>query len=55
LLLSLRFRTDKTFVATALLSLQKTFVAAVSLSHRESFLGASDEPLGPTDVFCAKA
>jgi len=21
----------------------------------QSFLGASDEPLGPTDVFCAKA
>jgi len=31
LLLSLRFRTE------------------------QSFLGASDEPLGPTDVFCAKA
>jgi hypothetical protein len=43
------------FVAAALLSLQKTFVADASLSTEQSFLGASDEPLGPTDVFCAKA
>jgi len=71
LLLTLRFRTDKTFVAVALLSLQKIFVAVALLSLQkifvvaaatlalrfrteQSFLGAS-EPLGATDVFCAKA
>jgi len=36
LLLSLRFRTDKTF-AVALLSLQKTFAADASLSRRASW------------------
>jgi len=40
------------FVAVALLSLQKTFAADASLSRRASW-GASDQPLGATDVFCA--
>ncbi|MFJ3387744.1 hypothetical protein, partial [Lysinibacillus sp. NPDC086135] len=35
LLLPLRFRTEKTFVAAASLLLQKTFVAVATLSHRK--------------------
>ncbi len=39
LLLPLRFRTDKTFVADASLSLQKTFAADASLSRRAELPG----------------
>ncbi|WP_375200615.1 hypothetical protein [Bacillus sp. RS11] len=43
-MLSLRFHTDKTFAD-----------ATLHYAFAQSFLRASDEPLGPTDVFCAKA
>ena len=80
LLLSLRFRTDKTFIAVVALSrrknicccrfafaqikhlpltlrfrAEKTLLLSLHFRTEQSFLVASDEPLGPTDVFCAKA
>jgi len=53
LLLTLRFRTVKTFVAAASLSLQKTFVAAASLSLQKTFVAAASLSLQKTFVAAA--
>jgi hypothetical protein len=45
LLLTLRFRADKTFVAVARFRTDKTLLLSLRFRTEQSFLGASDEPL----------